>query len=142
MSDDTFEIKSASGRSALEISAWQTDDPARRFDYLDITLTAAGLRASARIYNIDHTGSPSDLPAFFEDMARNWRGWPGEKHWVSIEHDVELACTSSTLGNVTMVVILDSYVDDPFIWDVRCSIVLESWQLEPLAGRAKKFFQI
>lgn len=140
MSEDTFEIKSASGRSALEISAWETDDSTRRFEYLYVTLTANSLRASTRIYNLDHTESPSDLPAFFEDMARNWRGWTGEKCWGSVEHDMKLTCTSSTLGNVTMVVMLDSYVDDPFIWDVRCSLVLESWQLDVLAARAKKFF--
>lgn len=139
---DTLEIKSASGRSALEISPSQTADPACRLEYLDVTLTAGRLRASTRIYNIDHTGSVGSLPAFLEDVARNWRGWPGEKRWASIESDLELTCTSSPLGNITMVVMLDSYVDDPFIWDVRCSIVLESWQLDPLAAQAKKVLQI
>ncbi|MCA1566541.1 MAG: DUF6228 family protein [Acidobacteria bacterium] len=138
---DTLEIKSASGRSALEIAAWQTTDPARRFDYLDITLTATGLRASTRVYNIEHTGGASNLPAFLEDMASNWRGWRGEKRWASIEGDLKLICTSSTLGHITIVVELDSYVDDPYIWDVRCSIVLESWQLDALAGQAKRFFR-
>jgi hypothetical protein len=139
---DTLEIKSAQGASALEIAAWQTADPARRFDYLDVTLNATALRASARIYNIDYAGHVSTLPAFLEDVARNWRGWPGEKCWASVEHDLKLTCTSSSLGNITVVVALDSYVDDPSIWDVRCSIVLESWQLDALARQAKKVFQI
>jgi hypothetical protein len=142
MSDDTLEIKSASGRSALEINAWRTDDPARRFDYLDVTLTAAGLRASTRVYNFLHADHLVSLPSFLRDVADNWRGWRGEKRWESVEADLKLTCTSAPLGQVTVVVELDSSADDPFVWNARGSLVLESWQLELLAGRAKRFFQI
>ncbi|HEV2880394.1 MAG TPA: DUF6228 family protein [Pyrinomonadaceae bacterium] len=141
---DTLEIKSANGTSALEIALWQTGDDARRFDYLDVTLTAAGLRASTRIYNHDaiYAVDASAIATFFQDVASNWRGWPGEKRWESIEGDLKLTCTSTTLGNVNVAVELHSFADDSFTWDVRCSLVIESWQLDLLAAQAKKVFRI
>ncbi|HEY1404471.1 MAG TPA: DUF6228 family protein [Pyrinomonadaceae bacterium] len=139
---DTLEIKSATGEGALEIAGWQTDDPSRRLEYLDVTLTAGGLRASTRIYNLDFGGDVGDLPAFLQDVARNWRGWPGEKRWESIEGDLKLTCTITTLGLFKIVVELHSCDDDPFTWEARCQLELESWQLDALAGQAKKVLQI
>jgi hypothetical protein len=141
---DTLEIKSANGASALGISLWQTDDPARRFDYLDVTLTAGGLRASTRIYNHDaiYAVDVSAIAAFLQDIASNWRGWPGEKRWESIEGDLKLTCTSMTLGNINVIVELRSFADDHPTWEARCRLVLESWQLDPMAAQAKKVFQI
>ena len=139
---ETFEIKSANGTSVLEIAAWQTDDPTRRFDYFDVSLNATGLRASTRIYNIYYHGAASDLPAFLQDIALNWRGWAGEKRWTSVEHDLKMTCTSQPLGHINIVVELHSYMTDPFIWDVRHTLALESWQLDELAARSEKFFRL
>lgn len=139
---DTLVIKSANGEGALEIAAWQTDDASRRLECLDVVLTAGGLRASTRVYNLDYGGEPGDLPAFLQDVASNWRGWPGEKRWKSIEGDLKLICTITTLGLITVVVELQSYDGDPFTWDARCKLVLESWQLDPMAAQAKKVLQI
>ena len=139
---ETLEIKSACGKSALEIAAWHTDDPARRFDYLNVTLNAAGLRASTRIYNLHYGDGAESIPSFFEDIAMNWRGWRGEKRWESVEGDLKMACTSDPLGHINLEVELRSYAGDPFVWDVRCSLILESWQLDVLAREAKKVFQI
>ncbi|HEY9403883.1 MAG TPA: DUF6228 family protein [Pyrinomonadaceae bacterium] len=141
---DTLEIKSARGTGALEIAVRQTDDPARRLDQLDVILTAGGLRAAARIYNLDYggQGDAHTLPAFLQDVADNWRGWPGEKRWESIEGDLKLICTSMTLGNINVVVELRSYGDEPFDWEARCKLVLESWQLDSTAAQAKKVFQV
>ena len=138
---ETFEIRSANGTSVLEIAAWQTDEPTRRFDYFDVTLSAAGLRASTRIYNVYYHGGVSDLPAFLQDVAMNWRGWPGEKCWKSVEYDLKLTCTSQPLGHINIVVELHSHVADPFNWDARHTLAVESWQLDELAARAEKYFR-
>jgi hypothetical protein len=138
---ETLEIRSANVTSVLEITAWQTDDPTRRFDYLDVTLNSTGLRASTRIYNVEYRGDVSTLLAFFLDVAGNWRGWPGEKRWESIESDLKLTCTSTSLGSINVCVELYSHMADPFIWDVRHTLMLESWQLDELAARAEKFFR-
>ncbi|HJR08887.1 MAG TPA: DUF6228 family protein [Pyrinomonadaceae bacterium] len=142
MSETFLEIKSASGTSALGIAGWETDDRARRFDYLNVTLYASGLHASTRIYNIYYGDGAGSLPSFFKDMAMNWRGWEGEKRWESVEGDLKMTCTSHPLGHINLAVELHSYLDDPFVWDVRCSLVLESWQLDVLADEARKVFQI
>jgi hypothetical protein len=141
---ETLEIKTASGTSGLEIAARQTTDPAHHFDYLEVTLYATGLRASNRIYNLYYADGADSLPAFFKDMAMNWRGWDGEKCWESVEGELKLTCTHTNkpLGHVILIVELRSHVDDPFIWDVRCSLGLELWQLGMLANEAKKVFQI
>ena len=139
---DTLEIRSANGTTTLKIAPWQTPDPTRRLDYLDVALTATGLQASTRIYNLHYTGGAGTLPVFFHDIASNWRGWRGEKRWESIESDLKLTCTSTSLGSINVAVEFDSYLADPFIWSVRCSLMLESWQLDVLALQAKKVFRI
>lgn len=137
---DTLEIKSADGINALEIAGWETDAPSSRFDYLDVTLTAASLRASTQVYNCHYVDGMGSLLSFLQDMAKNWRGWQGEKRWESLEGDLKMIGTSETLGHINIVVELRSGLGDPFAWDVRCNLVLESWQLDVLAGQAKKFF--
>ncbi len=128
--------------SALEIALRQTDASARRFDYLDVTLNAEGLRASTRIYNYyDEGDDTAGLPSFLRELALNWRGWRGEKRWESIEGDLKLTCTSDPLGRINVAVELRSRVADSLVWDVRCVLVLESWQLDALAAQAEKFFR-
>lgn len=44
-------------------------------------------------------GSPAQ---FFDDMAKHWRGWAGEKEWSDLEHRLSLTDTVDNLGHVSV----------------------------------------
>jgi hypothetical protein len=37
-----------------------------------------------------HASGFTDLAAFAETLAANWRGWPDERAWESVEHDLRI----------------------------------------------------
>jgi hypothetical protein len=38
------------------------------------------------------------LPRFFDGLAKEWRGWTGEKTWDSVESHIALKATADRLG--------------------------------------------
>jgi Family of unknown function (DUF6228) len=75
---------------------------------------------------------------FFEDLARHWKGWEGEKRWCSVEKDFVLSAAFDSVGHVMLQVTLRSgpYDDD---WIVETALTIESGQLEKVEGEMKLF---
>jgi hypothetical protein len=92
--------------------------------------------------NADVTGwehGYSHLVAFFEDLARNWRGWTGEKTWESLEHHLTLTATTDRLGHVYLRAALRD-IDDPSDWRAATTLLIEAGQLDALADAARRAF--
>src|SRR5260370_41832297 len=92
----TMLIRSNQGTGGLELSDLQPSDPSRPLDSFTATVILDGLRASTRVYAYRFEG----LVDLFADLARNWRGWEGEKRWESLEAELKLACSCDRLGHV------------------------------------------
>jgi hypothetical protein len=111
-------------------------------DYLIVTLKSEALSASARIYNYHYAHGVAGLAQFFDEIAANWRGWPGAKRWESIEGDFKLACSSDSLGHIEIIVELGSWVTDPVGWYVRYALTVEAGQLDALSENMRRFFRL
>jgi|KBSMisStandDraft_5_1062788.scaffolds.fasta_scaffold568029_1 hypothetical protein len=73
-------------------------------------------------------GPPSIL---FKDIASNWRGWAGEKHWEDLDETVQLIATCDRTGHVQLTVIFALY---PYPKDhVRVSLSYEAGSLEQMS---------
>ena len=78
---------------------------------------------------------------FFEDLARNWRGWTGEKSWESVESHIALKATADRLGHVYLQVTLRDIVA-PANWRAEATLSIEAGQLEVLASWARRVFDV
>jgi hypothetical protein len=76
--------------------------------------------------------------SFFEDMARDWRGWHGEKQWADIEDSCTFKATMDAVGHVKLMVLLRGST----CCENRLVLVLhyEAGQLDDIAKRVKQFF--
>ena len=82
---------------------------------------------------------PARLEDFFRDLAANWRGWPGEKTYESLEDELLLKATSDCLGHTELEVRLTSG-PPPFHWMLRAALLIEAGQLESIAKHVEEFF--
>lgn len=65
------------------------DASERIVDAVTAELRSGTLSASQQVVHSYATGF-TDLVAFFESLAHDWRGWDGERRWDSLEGDLSL----------------------------------------------------
>jgi hypothetical protein len=133
---DELTIKSSRSSGKLKFSERQP--PNRPVEYILVSLEDREFAAStSRIYLYQ----PDDLVAFLDELAREWKGWQGEKEWKSVEGDFALSGTADGLGVVALRVTLKSgpFEDD---WCVQTVIHVDAGQLEDLAVKARAFLHV
>jgi hypothetical protein len=59
---------------------------------VEVSVRTPGLDARLRVQSHYARGF-DDLVAFFQELAASWPGWPGEKAYESLEHDLRLTAT-------------------------------------------------
>lgn len=86
-----------------------------------VQLHAHGLRATVEITSVHDDA----LPAFLRDVADDFRGWPGVRHWRSLEDQLRLEATHDRLGHVTVLTRLRprAYLSH---WDVCLPLTIEA----------------
>ena len=84
----------------------------------------------------------NDLHTFFQELANLANAWQGARAWESLEGELSLSATCSTLGQVTFLVRLSHHAGSPEDWEVRARLVTELGQLEKIAKEAKTFFRV
>ncbi len=101
-----------------------------------VSVETPGLSARVRVENPPYGSSPA---AFFAELAKQWRGWKGEKRWGSMEGELDLAAVSDSTGHVRLTVRMrpDAY---PAVWSATASVLIEAGQLEGLERRFAEFF--
>jgi Family of unknown function (DUF6228) len=72
--------------------------------YVGVRLRVPGLEASLRV-SAHYASGFGDLVMFFRDLASGWRGWPGQKVYESLEHDLRLTAVHD--GHVRLTVQLE-----------------------------------
>jgi len=96
-----IEIPQNSGSVGLRIQRPERG-PSGELDYFTVELADPSLRATARVYALMAAG----LPALFEQMAREWRGWDDALEWESLEEELHLSCTTDSCGHVALEIAL------------------------------------
>ncbi|MDR3637003.1 MAG: DUF6228 family protein [Isosphaeraceae bacterium] len=133
---ESFSIKSASGVGILEFFDRLPADPNVPIEGFWTRITDLNISAAAEVY----AGYANEHPALlFVEMAQQWRGWPEELHWRSLEGELSLHCTQDRAGHVSIRVDLRSGPME-WNWSVHATIMSEAGQLDEMARRAVAFF--
>lgn len=74
-----------------------------------VRLRVGGLDASLPV-SPDYATGFDELAGFFRGLAADWRGWPGERTYESLEHDLRLTATHD--GHVRLAVQLRPNLPD------------------------------
>jgi hypothetical protein len=82
---------------------------------------------------------PNRWAAFFEEIAKEWKGWKGEKRIGSIEGDLSLCAKSDSLGHISLRVELKTDQGGAD-WFAAGTLVLEAGSLDTIAKSAKRLF--
>jgi Family of unknown function (DUF6228) len=106
-------------------------------EYFRATIRSKYLTSFTDVYAFDPFDS--NLVRFFEDLARNWKGFDGEKEWSSLEGELSLICTSDNLGHFALEATLRNNEDTRY---ARKTFFIESGQLEKIAQEARIFFNV
>ena len=102
-----------------------------------VTIKSKHLSSFTDVYAFDPFGS--NLVRFFEDLARNWKGFNSEKKWSSLEGEFSLNCSSDNLGHFALEATIRNNEDTSY---ARKTFFIESGQLEKVAQEARNFFNI
>ena len=102
----------------------------------DVLLEVLQFRSSATVENPPYGDSPS---ALFEEIARRWTGWSGERSWGAMEGELVIRASADATGHVTLRFELRGG-DLPPCWTATIAVVVESGELAALAARARAFF--
>lgn len=106
-------------------------------EYFRATIRSNHLFSFTDVYIFDPYDS--NLVRFFEDLAKSWKGFDGEKEWSSLEGEFSLRCTSDSLGHFALEVTIGNNEDTRY---ARKTIYIESGQLEKIALEARKVFKV
>ena len=124
---ESFVVRSTEEGARLELA--RVDD--ERFT---VHLEHTGISATVVAFSFRTEG----LASFFASIARDWRGWDGERRWASFENEVELSATADRAGHVRLVVDVNRGWP-PNGWHARGTLLLEAGQLDSLAREAVAF---
>jgi hypothetical protein len=108
----------------------------RSVEYFSVEIGDGSASARLRVYAYDAW----QLAALFESMAREWRGWLGEKVWYSPEREFDLRATSDGRGHVTLKICVVPQVPSP-PWRFECTVPLEAGQLDRVAVEIRSFVE-
>ena len=98
MSNISCTLKSTDGNTALTLSDFHPEHHGADADFFIVTVTSDTWRGEVRASSFMAT----DLGDFFQDLARNWKGWEGERRWETLEGEFSICATSDRLGHIRL----------------------------------------
>ena len=131
--DDTITIRD--GGNSLELSAPTLRD-GEGWTWYTAVLTAPGLRATTTVADFGRWG----IERYFAELCASWRGWEGEKSWLSTENHLAFAARIDRTGHITLKVTL---WDDAGSggWRAECELAVEAGeQLSRIGSDVARLF--
>jgi hypothetical protein len=126
----------------FKIRSVSTDKALRFFDPIDysfrVELRGASIHALREVYC---PVGPTELIQFFSRLGAYMRPWSGSERYTSVEGDFSLAAACSSLGQVTLTIVIHGAFGAPEEWQVRSGLELELGQLPGIAAAADRFFR-
>ena len=135
-------IGSTSTRKWIEFSDAEPKGVGTPVDTYVFTVQLDNLRASTGPLDThnDFAKDGRRLARLFDEMAREWRGWKGEKAWRSTDGEVSLTFTHDRVGYVQVLVRVR---DAPMAnWEVTGKVPIELGSLENLAKDVAAYFRV
>jgi len=131
----TVEIRSARDGMKLSLSDLIEEGGSALSGSFLVTIQNYEVRAEARASSFMTT----DLGDYFQEIAKNWRGWPGAKKWETLENELELSATADKTGHVRLEFFLrPAYTG--YHWELRGALELEAGQLDSIAQEVSFFW--
>jgi hypothetical protein len=106
---------------------------------IPVRFSAPALTATSSIEIEEWSGGVESLTAYFEDLARAWRGWVGSKDWDDDGPSISLQATHDGIGLISLSVSAITYagVREPGSWELRMTIPVEPGSLPEFAARLR-----
>ena len=106
-------------------------------DQCIVRLSRRELWAEREVYELERHETLRGLAALFTELAEDWRGWDGERVWLSLEGEFAARATHNGLGTVELVVTLgEPEPKATGMWSVQASLFLDAGSLERIAKEA------
>lgn len=123
--------------NGAEIELSDPEHSQGELEYYRASITENNFEASLRVYAFDPKNE--GLPKFFTELARDWKGWDGIRHWASLEGEFEIHCTHDGLGHVETEAILRS---SPYTygWTGQIRFEISARALDEISIELDKFF--
>jgi hypothetical protein len=121
-------------RAALVIEREGSSDLRWRVTLRGSRLSGSGVSATAPVY-ADGEGL---LVAFFDDLARDWRGWSDARTWQSIEGTLQISARHDGLGHIALRVTLTESLD-PDAWSLEVTLKVDAGALAGIARDVANF---
>lgn len=125
---NSVSFKSPRDGSVLELTVLERRDGEIEFEVSVRTPWFSGRAPASTFMN----GSPA---ALFDEMARSWTGWNGEKSWKDLEDRVILRASSDRTGHISLRVEL---VGQDYDSRLVAVIEFEAGQLEAMVASVKE----
>jgi hypothetical protein len=109
------------------------------FDWL-LSLTAPSLSARTGVDPDAVRFAGDGIQHFFAALVAEWRGWPQEKIWASLDGALRLAATHDGLGHVAVRVTLRNFKPDGSDgWSAEATLQFDAGGLDELARAVTGF---
>lgn len=106
-------------------------------EYLNVKLEHPDAKVKAKPYlYTDH----ADLIAFFDEMAKDWKGWSGIRVWSTVESDFELTATNDGVSTVTLKVMLNKADSSAGPWSFTVDLKIDLGDLNRIADELRALF--
>ena len=126
----------------IELSDAEPKGTPTPVDIYVLTIQLRELRASTRPLNAynDYARDGRRLAGIFAEMAKEWRGWEGEKVWYTTDHEVTLTFTHDRISRVRVEV---EVKDSPAAnWKVKGEVDLELGNLDRIAKDIAEYLRV
>lgn len=109
--------------------------------YGRLTATAVGPDLTARhtFHDLQGVADFRELDALFQGLGADWRGFEGERSWVSLDADFSIICVHDGLRRVRMRVAMRDHLHG---WEIELPIDVELGRLEQLKQDSQVFFSV
>ena len=125
--------------AAIELTREEWSHGAEQSHYYLATIGTGGLKVCQNVYAFDPKNE--GLTKFFADLALNWRGWEGIRHWSSLEGEFEIDCEHDGLGNIRTLARLHQNRHYGVGWTGEIRFEISAGQLDEITAELKRFFK-
>lgn len=118
--------------SMLEIGPYENE-------YIWVKFAGDGVAITSKPYLYT---DQQDLLLFFESLSKDWKGWSGERSWISVEGDFEFTAIHDGVGAVKLGFSLNSPPTGEKEWRFSGSVKVELGSIEQLVKDLKTVFNL
>ena len=130
-----YELKSDRGYSLLFHS--QERDTDGWLSFYSVTITAPNFKGTIQVDNSPYGITPAEL---FVEIAKDWKGFNGEKSWGSLEGEFDIEAKSDSTGHIIITASINTGFFPPCSKMVS-EFEIEAGQLESISNQMNEFFK-